>query len=71
MEGKELLIVDLQLKPESEERDKLINLVKRGYFSDFASPLATPVLILHSKLLELGYKDLADKTLKGNYDHDE
>jgi hypothetical protein len=71
MEGKELLLHDLNNKPPTDERNQMIKLAKRGVYSDFASPLTFPVLALIEHLGKLGYQDLAKKATDGKYDHDE
>lgn len=71
MEGKELLLHDLDTQPQSEARDLLIKQVKKGMYSDFASPLTFPVTELINKLDKLGYQDMVKKAIKGDYDHDE
>lgn len=71
MEGKELLLHDLDTKPQSDARDLLIKQVKQGIYSDFASPLTFPATALINKLNELGYQDMVKKSIKGDYDHDE
>jgi len=71
MEGKELLLHDLDTKPQCDTRDLLIKQVKKGMYSDFASPLTFPVTELVNKLNELGYQDMVKKTINGEYDHDE
>jgi len=71
MEGKELLLHDLDSQPQSDARDLLIKQVKKGMYSDFASPLTFPALTLISKLNELGYQDMVKKATNGDYDHDE
>jgi len=71
MEGKELLLHDLNNQPQSDTRNLLINQVKKGIYSDFASPLTFPATALINKLNELGYQDMVKKAIKGDYDHDE
>lgn len=71
MEGKALLLHDLDNKPQTDERDLLIKQVKKGIYSDFDSPLTFPSLTLINKLNELGYQDMVKKATKGDYDHDE
>jgi len=61
----------LDAKPQSDTRDLLIKQVKKGMYSDFASPLTFPATELINKLNNLGYQDMVKKAVKGDYDHDE
>jgi hypothetical protein len=42
-----------------------------GEFSDFASPHATPLMLLDEILRQRGHEDLAERVRKGDFDHDE
>lgn len=67
---KTTLVRDLEGKPESVLRDRLIARAKAGYFHDFETPLATPKVTLVKELTNLGYDDLAQKVKDGAYDHE-
>ncbi len=71
MEGKELLLADLEAQAQSPARDLLIERARREYYSDFASPVATPLLMLHAGLMKLGWTDMAKKVTQDKYDHDQ
>lgn len=43
---------------------------RSGYYSDFASPLATPLMHLVGELRKAGRGDLALRAMKGEFDHD-
>lgn len=65
---KTTLVADLEAKPPSELRDRLIADAKAGRFNDFDSDEAGPKLVLYAELLVAGYPDLAAKTRDGGYD---
>lgn len=70
MSSKTTLVQDLEAKPQSRRRDRLIQLARRGHFHDFETSLATPKIELRNALLALGFDDLAQKTIEGAYDDD-
>ncbi len=67
---KTTLVADLEQKPVSVLRDRLILRAKAGRYHDFETPLATPKIALYRELLDLGYADLAQKVRDGGYDHE-
>lgn len=68
--GKSLLISDLNAKPQSVIRDKIIRTAQRNRYSDFGSCWATPALLLVEHLRRAGFDDMVQKALNGDYDHD-
>lgn len=62
------LVTDLEQKPRSFDRDELIRAAKRNRFHDFLSQSATPIYDLVGRLQRLGYDDLAQKAMNGEYD---
>jgi len=63
------LVEDLRRKPPSDDRDKLINMARRGEFHDYKSErFDQPKVELHRRLLKAGYCDLAAKVVAGDYD---
>lgn len=67
---KTTLVADLEAKPQSLLRDRLINKARAGHYHDFDTELATPKVTLYKELLGLGYADLAQKVKDGGYDHE-
>lgn len=50
---------------------KLAPMVERaraGYYDDFKSPLATPIVQLYMDLIEAGYPVMASRVRKGEFD---
>ena len=47
--------------------DKMIRRARRGEYSDFESDSATPKVDLHTELVELGYTDLANRVVAGEF----
>lgn len=67
---KTTLVTDLEQKPQSVLRDRLIARAKAGHYHDFETPLATPKVTLVKDLANMGYEDLAQKVKDGGYDHE-
>lgn len=67
---KTTLVRDLEDKPQSVLRDRLIARAKAGYYHDFETELATPKVTLVKDLTNLGFDDLAQKVKDGGYDHE-
>jgi len=67
---KTTLVADLEQKPESVLRDRLIARARAGYYHDFETELATPKVTLVKDLANMGYEDLAQKVKDGGYDHE-
>lgn len=65
---KTTLVADLEAKPQTPLRDRLIAEAKAGRFNDFDSEEAGPKLHLYGELYAAGYPDLAAKTRDGGYD---
>ena len=69
--GKELLLADLEEKPQTMMRDAIIKRVILGFYSDFSSySYDLPALMLVEHLGEAEYDDLKKKAKDGLYDHD-
>lgn len=62
------LILDLQKKPTSLVRDRIIARALAGLYHDFDSPLETPKMELVEELRQAGYPDLVQKVKDGDYD---
>jgi hypothetical protein len=62
----------LELIRELEKRQLwgLAQKAKDGYYSDFASPYAAPVVMLVNELSALGHLDLAQRARNGDFDHE-
>jgi hypothetical protein len=67
--GKQRLLDDLNAKPQSDDRDRIITLAGRGVYSDFGSSSPFPVTMLVQHLQNAGFVDLASKAAFGEYDH--
>lgn len=67
---KTTLVADLEQKPQSVLRDRLIGRAKAGHYHDFETPLAMPKVTLYKELSNLAYTDLAQKVRDGGYDHE-
>jgi hypothetical protein len=65
---KKELVIDLQGKPQSLLRDRIIARALSGLYHDFDSPLETPKMELVEELRQAGYADLAQKVKDGDYD---
>lgn len=46
----------------------IIALARAGYYDDYKSPLATPIVQLASDLRKAGHNDLAERTIRGEFD---
>jgi hypothetical protein len=68
MGSQDTLIADLMKKPRDAFRDQLIANAHAGLYHDFKTTLATPKVQLVSDLTRYGYRDLARKTIRGEYD---
>lgn len=66
--GNDALIADLKSKPECFDRNELIVAASRDKFHDFKSPYDAPKVELVRRLRAAGYKDLAEKAIRGAYD---
>lgn len=63
------LVEELRKKPQSDERDKLINMARRGEFHDYKNKrFAMPKVELLKRLRSAGYADLAARVMAGEYD---
>lgn len=63
------LVVALREKPQSDDRDKLINMARRGEFHDYKNRrFAAPKVELLKRLRAAGYDDLAQRVIDGAYD---
>ncbi len=65
---KKELVLDLQEKPQSLVRDRLIARALAGFYHDFDSNLPGPKVTLVAELSAAGYDDLAEKVKSGDYD---
>ncbi len=61
---------DLEEKPPSSKRDRLLRLARGGHFHDFESILDFPKTELRRELLDAGFPDLAERAIRGHYDDD-
>jgi len=62
------LVRDLRSKPYSVDRAKMECRALDGYYHDFDTQLAYPKVQLVQDLRQLGFEDLAQKTIEGHYD---
>jgi hypothetical protein len=62
------LVEDLARKPPDSLRDELIRNALLGRYHDFKSTLDMPKVALVSDLERFGYRDLARKAIRGDYD---
>ena len=63
------LVEELRKKPQSDTRDKLINMARRGEFHDYKSErFAMPKVELVKRLKAAGYIDLVQRVVDGAYD---
>jgi hypothetical protein len=62
------LIAELLQKPQSVQRDRIIERASQGVYHDFETQLATPKVVLICALRDAGFDDLAEKTKQGAYD---
>lgn len=63
------LVAELRKKPQSDTRDKLINMARRGEFHDYKNKrFAAPKVELVKRLRTAGYDDLAQQVINGAYD---
>lgn len=65
---KTLLVKELWKKPESNARNQLIQRALKGMYHDFESPHALPKTMLVNELMQAGFKDLAQRAAKGDFD---
>jgi len=65
---KEDLVRDLGSKPPGAARDALIERAKNGTYHDFDSELVAPKIQLAQDLAEVGFADLVQKVIDGDYD---
>ncbi len=65
---KTTLVEDLLAKPQSQWRDQIIEMAKRGAYHDFDSEAEAPKAILVETLQRFGFADLAGKARDGGYD---
>lgn len=65
---KETLVADLLERPQSEHRDQIIEMARRGVFHDHESDCPTPKALLIDVLSRFGFPDLAGKARDGGYD---
>lgn len=65
---KETLVADLLERPQSENRDQLIEMARAGKFHDYEAEVATPKALLIDVLARFGFPDLAGKARDGGYD---
>lgn len=63
------LVEELRKKPQSDARDTLINLARRGEFHDYKNRrFAMPKVELLKRLKSAGYDDLVARVMAGEYD---
>lgn len=63
------LVEELRKKPQSDTRDTLINLARRGEFHDYKNKrFAMPKVELIKRLTAAGYTDLVARVMAGEYD---
>lgn len=63
------LVEELRKKPQSDARDTLINLARRGEFHDYKNKrFAMPKAELLKRLKAAGFEDLAARVVAGEYD---
>lgn len=65
---KKELVLDLQRKPQSLVRDRLIGRALAGFYHDFDSNLPGPKITLIAELRSAGYADLEQNVMNGDYD---
>jgi hypothetical protein len=65
---KKELIGDLQRKPQSLVRDRIIARALAGLYHDFESELGTPKMTLVDDLRAAGYADIVEQVKDGAYD---
>lgn len=62
------LIEHLMRKPRDGLRDQLVANASAGLYHDFKSPHPTPKMLLVADLRKYGYRDLARRAERGEYD---
>jgi hypothetical protein len=66
--GTQALVEDLNKKPPSVARDRILRAALEGHYHDFRSEHVTPKLVLIGHLLQAGFHDLAESGQDGKYD---
>lgn len=61
------LIADLLRKPACSFREELLAKARSGFYHDYKSPEPTPKILLVTDLARYGYRDLARKAARGEY----
>lgn len=64
---KETLVADLLERPQSEQRDQIIEMAREGKFHDYEAEVSTPKQLLIDILARFGFPDLAGKARDGGY----
>jgi len=62
------LVEDLLRKPQNSLRDEMVRNALLGRYHDFKTTLVTPKVQLYQDLIRYDYRDLATKTMRGDYD---
>ncbi len=68
MGSQDQLVSDLMRKPRDAFRDQLVANATAGMYHDYKSEHATPKLLLFHDLTRYGYRDLARRAKRGDYD---
>jgi hypothetical protein len=48
--------------------ERMVKLARAGRYDDFESDIATPLIVLRNDLLAVGYTDLAQRVMDGDFD---
>ena len=67
-QSKTKLVADLQEKPQSLHRDRLIRKARSGHYHVDHSPLGSPKMQLIADLVKARFVDIAEKVRAGDYD---
>lgn len=62
------LVEDLLRKPRDSFREELVKKAMAGHYNDWKSDETTPKVVLIADLTRYGYRDLARKAMRGEYD---
>lgn len=62
------LVRDLERKPPNALRDDILERARRAYYHDFLTDLPLPKVQLVADLERYGFRDLARKARRGEYD---
>ena len=65
MKTKDRLVRDLKL---FNAPGKMVEYARNGFYDDYESPIATPIIQLVKDCLDNGINEVADKAKNGDYD---